>query len=118
MTTTESWMTCFTIYRNDSTFTKDGLAASRNTCAEAMKDLVGEEKSATLSHLQDAWDKPGKKGNADPADTHPVTNEAARDAYLRGVRGHLSLQPWRWVFVAFRNWSEPSQTFSPTSTLP
>jgi hypothetical protein len=80
--------------------------------------LVGEEKSATLSHLQDAWDKPGKKGNADPADTHPVTNQVARDAYLRDVRGHLSLPPWRWIFVAFRNWSEPSQTFSPTSTLP
>lgn len=70
------------------------------------RKLVDAEKSSTASDLKDAWDKRGKKGNADSEDAHPALDRAARNAYLRDVRGHLSLQPWRWPFVAFRNWSE------------
>jgi hypothetical protein len=70
------------------------------------RKLANAEKSSTASDLKDAWDKPGKKGNADSDDAHPAVDHGARDAYLRDVRGHLSLQPWRWPFVAFRNWSE------------
>ncbi|BBX31722.1 hypothetical protein MMAG44476_18142 [Mycolicibacterium mageritense DSM 44476 = CIP 104973] len=71
------------------------------------RKLVNAEKSSTASDLNVAWDKPGKKGNADSEDNHPAVERAIRDGYLRDVRGHLSLQPWRWLFVAFRNWSEP-----------
>jgi hypothetical protein len=70
------------------------------------RKLVTAEKSSTASDLKDAWDNPGKKGNADGQDAHPTVNQEARDAYLRDVRAHLSLQPWRWPLVMFRNWSE------------
>ena len=68
--------------------------------------LVRASKDATLSHIQAAWNTPGKKGNADSSDSHPMADQAVRDGYLRDVRGHLSFQPWRWVFVAFRNWND------------
>ena len=68
--------------------------------------LVKASKAETLSHIRAAWDKPGRKGNADPDDTHPSVAVTVREAYLRDVPGHLSIQPWRWVAVAIRNWSE------------
>jgi hypothetical protein len=68
--------------------------------------LVAASKSVTISHIQAAWNTPGKKGNADPNDVHPTVQESVRSAYLRDVRGHLSFQPWRWAFVAFRNWND------------
>jgi hypothetical protein len=75
--------------------------------SRSYQKLVSTAKSATMSDLQAAWNKPGKKSNTDSDATHPVIDQAARDAYLRDVHGHLSLQPWRWLFVAFRNWREP-----------
>ncbi|MDV3267232.1 hypothetical protein [Mycobacterium avium] len=67
------------------------------------RKLVHASKSAMLSHIQAAWDKPGKNGNADPDATHPAIDQEMIDGYLRDVRAHLSLQPWRWVAVAWRN---------------
>ncbi|SHV15081.1 Uncharacterised protein [Mycobacteroides abscessus subsp. abscessus] len=56
--------------------------------------------------IQDAWRVEGAPGNAEDDDSHPKIGNLI-DAYLRDVRAHLSLQPWRWAWVAFRNWSEP-----------
>ena len=73
----------------------------------SFKRLVSAAKNATKADMQAAWDKAGKKGNADPEDHHPDIDRAVMDGYLRDVRAHLSLLPWRWPFVAFRNWNEP-----------
>lgn len=70
------------------------------------RKLVSAEKSSTASKLKDAWNTPGKTGNADPEDAHPTVDRTKREAYLRDVRSHLSLQPWRWLSVGFRNWNE------------
>ena len=67
------------------------------------RKLIRAAKSATMTHNKAAWDKRGKSGNADPSDTHPVIDEAVINGYLRDVRAHLSLQPCRWVGVAWRN---------------
>lgn len=69
------------------------------------RKLVREQKAATRSLIQDAWNEPGKRGNATEADVHPDTREAqlVADAFLRDVRNHLSVQPWRWLMVAVRN---------------
>lgn len=66
--------------------------------------LVDASKLAVKSDIQSAWGKPGvKAGNADTADTHPTIPSAVIDGYLNDVRAHLSLQPWRWIAIAFRN---------------
>lgn len=65
--------------------------------------LVTVAKDATQADIQAAWEKPGKKSNADPDDHHPIIDQAVVNGYLRDVRGHLSLQPGRWIAVAWRN---------------
>lgn len=65
--------------------------------------LVKASKDATQSDIQAAWNKRGKSGNAEDGDSHPSIDQAVMDGYLRDVRGHLSLQPWRWIAVAWRN---------------
>lgn len=65
--------------------------------------LVKAAKDATQADIQAAWEKPGKKSNADPEDHHPTIDQAVVNGYLRDVRGHLSLQPGRWIAVAWRN---------------
>lgn len=67
------------------------------------RKLVAASKSETLPLIQDAWNRRGKTGNADPNDTHPKSNSEIADAFLRDVRGHLSAQPWRWIAVMWRN---------------
>ena len=67
------------------------------------RKLVRASKSAMSSHIQAAWDKPGTKGNADPNDTQPTVDPTVIDGYLRDVRSHTSLQPWRWAGVVWRN---------------
>ncbi|WP_280214811.1 hypothetical protein [Nocardia cyriacigeorgica] len=67
------------------------------------RKLIHEAKQATRDLIRDAWDTPGKKGNADPGDVHPQISADIQDGFLRDVRNHLSLQPWRWALVALRN---------------
>lgn len=69
----------------------------------SFKKLVKAAKDATQSDIQAAWSKRGKSGNAAPADSHPSIDQGVMDGYLRDVRGHLSLQPWRWIAVVWRN---------------
>lgn len=69
----------------------------------SFKRLVKASKDATQSDIQAAWDKRGKSGNAEPGDSHPSIDQRVMDGYLRDVRGHLSLQLWRWAAVAWRN---------------
>jgi hypothetical protein len=67
------------------------------------KRLVEAVKGATKGDLQTAWNTKGKLENADPDDQHPEIPPSAMDDYLRDVRSHLSLQPWRWIAVWCRN---------------
>jgi hypothetical protein len=69
------------------------------------RDLVEKQKLATRALIQEAWDKPGKKGNAADGDLHPDAggSRTAPDVFLRDVRNHLSVQPWRWFMVIIRN---------------
>ncbi|MFD9740626.1 hypothetical protein [Umezawaea sp. NPDC059074] len=69
------------------------------------RKLVDKQKHATRSLIQAAWDKPGKLGNADADDVNPqiAVSASAADDFLRDVRNHLSLQPWRWALVLIRN---------------
>ena len=69
----------------------------------SFKRLVKAVKDATKDALQSAWNTKGKLGNADPDDRHPQIEQSAMDNYLRDVRSHLSLQPWRWIAVRCRN---------------
>jgi hypothetical protein len=69
----------------------------------SFKRLVTAVKDATKYELQSAWNTPGESGNADPGEHHPAIPQSAMDDYLRDVRSHLSLQPWRWLCVAWRN---------------
>ncbi|MCX4097389.1 hypothetical protein [Nocardia sp. alder85J] len=70
------------------------------------RKLIQEAKKATRALIRDAWDNPGKKGNSDSNDEHPMISPEVQDGFLRDVRHHLSLQPWRWVLVTIRNWRE------------
>ena len=65
--------------------------------------LVKAAKDATQDDIKAAWEQRGTPGSADPDDHHPVIDQSAMDGYLRDVRAHLSLQPWRWMCVAWRN---------------
>lgn len=69
----------------------------------SFKRLVDAAKNATSADIRVAWDQAGNKGNADNDDHHPTIEQSAMDDYLRDVRAHLSLQPWRWMGVAWRN---------------
>ncbi|WP_145926756.1 hypothetical protein [Amycolatopsis orientalis] len=68
-------------------------------------NLVDQHKLATRSLIQEAWDRPGRKGNADNGDSYPDPRASsdASDKFLRDVRNHLSIQPWRWLLVGVRN---------------
>lgn len=65
--------------------------------------LVTAAKEATQDEINAAWAKRGTTGSADANDHRPVIEQSATDGYLRDVRAHLSLQPWRWMGVAWRN---------------
>jgi hypothetical protein len=65
--------------------------------------LVKAAKAATQNEIRRAWDKRGKSGNADLRDVHPSVDPAIQDQYLSDVRAHLSIQPWRWLAVWWRN---------------
>ncbi|WP_338773068.1 hypothetical protein V7968_16460 [Nocardia vulneris] len=65
--------------------------------------LIREAKSVTRDYIRDAWDNPGRRGNANANDEHPMISINVQDRFLRDVRHHLSLQPWRWPLVAVRN---------------
>jgi hypothetical protein len=69
----------------------------------SFQKLVKAAKDATSSGIQAAWDRPGKSGNTDE-DRRPEIDTMVVDAYLRDVRGHLSVQPWRWLGTAWRNY--------------
>lgn len=67
--------------------------------------LVDSQKREMKNYIQDAWSKPGTTGNAQDDDRYPdaaILTDAA-DLFLRDVRNHLSIQPWRWLIVVFRN---------------
>ncbi|MBI5336168.1 MAG: hypothetical protein HZB45_00625 [Mycolicibacterium rufum] len=69
----------------------------------SFKRLVRSVKNATMADLQAAWDTRGRPGNAHPNDHHPAAPQSAMNDFLRDVRSHLSLQPWRWIAVWWRN---------------
>lgn len=69
----------------------------------SFKRLISAVKDETKDNLQEAWKTKGKLGNADPNDHHPTIPRSATDGYLRDVRSHLSLQPWRWIAMWCRN---------------
>ena len=89
-------------------FYEGWIASESRFIRRSYMKLVNAAKSATREELRAAWDTPGQTGNADPGDAHPSISSAAKDGFLRDVRGQLSLQPWRWPFIAFRNWDEPT----------
>lgn len=66
--------------------------------------LVQSVKIATKDDLQAAWNARGRPGNADPDGNRPTVPQSVTDSFLRDVRSHLSLQPWRWIAVWWRNW--------------
>jgi hypothetical protein len=68
--------------------------------------LIRAAKDATREDLQDAWNRQGRTGNAEPSDHHPEIDIAVKDRFLKDVRGHLSV--WRRPGVWKRNWSEPA----------
>ncbi|MET8776602.1 hypothetical protein ABZV58_16465 [Nocardia sp. NPDC004654] len=72
----------------------------------SFRKLVSASKSATLPHIRDAWDRPGKTGNSDSSDVHPNIDPNVRRKFLQDVRDHLSFQPWRWLRIIIRNWQE------------
>jgi hypothetical protein len=63
--------------------------------------LITAAKAATRYDLEQAWNTPGRIGNADPKDHHPAIPQACRDDFLKDVRGHLSV--WRRPGVWKRN---------------
>ncbi|WP_372507559.1 type I restriction-modification system subunit M N-terminal domain-containing protein [Mycolicibacterium doricum] len=69
----------------------------------SFRRLVTVIKGATKGDLQTAWEARGRSGNADPDTNHPKIPSSAMDNYLLDVRSHLSLQPWRWPAVWWRN---------------
>lgn len=69
----------------------------------SFKHLVKAAKDATKADIQAAWDRPGQKGNLDPGEHNPIIDQSAMADYLRDVRAHLSMQPWRWLGVIWRN---------------
>ncbi|WP_280483618.1 hypothetical protein [Nocardia farcinica] len=70
------------------------------------RKLVSEAKKATRDLIREAWDSPGKRGNAENNDEQPMINPDVQGGFLRDVRHHLSLQPWRWALVVVRNWRD------------
>lgn len=67
--------------------------------------LVRAVKDKTSSQIQDAWDEPERRAPARgtmPDDEHPDL-KSERDAFLRDVRHHLSLNPLWKLAVVWRN---------------
>jgi len=70
------------------------------------RKLVIASKGATRHDLQQAWNRRGRTGNADPNDHHPTIDRRHTDEFLKDVRGHLSV--WRRPGVWKRNLCEPT----------
>lgn len=66
--------------------------------------LVTKVKSVAEPLIEAAWkeDVRDAPGDARPEDEHSSVDIALED-FLRDVRSHLSLWPWRWLAVAWRN---------------
>ncbi|WP_194860253.1 hypothetical protein [Dietzia sp. SYD-A1] len=89
-------------------FYEGWIGSESKYMARSYRKLVRASKSATLDLIREAWEKEGKTGNADPADQHPPASPEVSQEFLKDVRGHLSMQPWRWMLVVKRNWEDES----------
>lgn len=87
-------------------FYEGWIGSESRYMARSYKKLVRASKVAVLDLIRDAWEHPGKTGNANAADTHPPAAPTVASEFLRDVRGHLSAQPIRWILVATRNWKD------------
>lgn len=75
--------------------------------------FVESVKNSTGPLISEAWQQPGRAvgEQTGPDDKHPDV-AAASAAFLKDVRSHLSLQPWRriWLGVRRRLWPAAMRT--------
>ncbi len=86
------------------TYYQGWIGSESKYMERSYRRLVRAVKQGTEQHIVDAWAAPTRAipGQALPEDSHPQFDLEA-DEFLRDVRGHLSLQPWRKLAVVWRN---------------
>lgn len=67
------------------------------------QQLVRHVRTKAQPLIQEAWAKDPEKPGSASEDTEQLSISTEANAFLRDVRGFLSLQPWRWIAVAWRN---------------
>lgn len=86
------------------TFYQGWIGSESRSMERSYSRLVGRVKQKTEHLITAAWMAPIRPvpGNALPADEHPDVHSDAED-FLKDVRSHLSLQPWRKIALMIRS---------------
>lgn len=99
-----SLVTRFHDLQDTITFHRAWIGSESRSIGRSYDRLVRDVKAKTELLITEAWDAPVRPapGNAQPGDQHPDVQDDA-ERFLKDLRAHLSLQPWRRIALWLRS---------------